>query len=414
MATATQPFDGNYPDHESWQTLVGDQRYRLFAAGNRRAAIAECLPGQSRAVNAGDPPRALESFDARYGIKCEAQRRLVLLTEVSRVPDESQRKAGSQDADPGHDRWRWEATRRVQPIWQLKSYIDEQEASCVFFLTRSRQSIGGAAAAKTRERLVDSAVRIGRSLGLDSKNLEALRVAGMVHEMGKHSLQKATGEKFYLSADDTKDESERCHKPECENVATARLADGALCTQHFITTCYERLDGCADQLSQRAVTEQESEKLWSFLIGCIEQAGSLTKDPFHQEPLERARLLDILHTATELSRHMRRSARLVEAIPVRLLCETPGRPWQEQLKTKLISQYGAMVECEHIVRPGDWLYVERMDTGSRTRARLAWRGSVAAGRLPVALEFLDAENFWEMSWPGNAQRAKANGASAGA
>jgi len=35
--------------------------------------------------------------------------------------------------------------------------------------------------------------------------------------------------------------------------------------------------------------------------------------------------------------------------PVRLLCETPGRPWQEVQQTFLISRFGAMLECKNLV-----------------------------------------------------------------
>jgi len=408
MAASTQPLDGNHSDQDSWQTLVGDQRYRLFAAGNRRAAIAESLP-VPMAGSSLEGARALRGFDARYGLKQDMRNRMVLLTEVSRVPDDFQPRAASGNAPPQHRQWRWEATHRVQPISQLKSYIDEQSGSCVFFLTRSTQP-AGATGTKRRERLVETAVRIGKSLGLDAKNLEALRVAGMVHELGKISKPHPAGEKFYVTGDEDHDEGEHCCIAECGMDAETRLLSQAFCTQHFISTCYAQLDACADRLSHRPMTEQESDSLWEFLRACIEQARQLTRDPFHQESLERARLLDIMHTAMELSRHMRRSPRLTEAIPVRLLCETPGRHWEEKLSTKLISQYGAMLECEHLVRAEDWLFVERMDTGRRARARMAWRGAAARGHFAVALEFVDADNFWELSWSG--RPSKAQGAAA--
>ena len=400
MGAVPQPLEANRSDQETWQTLVGDQRYRLFAAGNRRAAIAECLPGHLRPANLGNQPAGSQSFDARYGLKTEVQKRMVLLTEVFPVPDR-----GPHNAQAGARRkigqWRWEATHSVQPISQLKSYIDEQSGSCVFFLTRSMQPAGGPPT-KTRERLVDSAVRIGKSLGLDSKNLEALRVAGLVHELGKISPAQAAGRKYYVTGDDDRDGSDCCRIDECAKPACVRLEAVPFCTEHFISTCYQRLDWSADRLSQRPASEQESEALWSFLRACIEQTRALTRDPFHQESLERARLLDILHTAMELSRHMRRSPRLREAIPVRLHCETPGRPWEERLNTKLISRHGAMLECAHLVKPEDWLFVERVDNGTKARARMAWRGPAAAGHFEVALEFLDADNFWGMSWTENA------------
>jgi len=50
------------------------------------------------------------------------------------------------------------------------------------------------------------------------------------------------------------------------------------------------------------------------------------------------------------------------------------------------------------VRPEDWLFVERLDTGTRARARMAWRGPAKAGHFAIGLEFLDSENFWGLNW----------------
>src|SRR5262249_28878870 len=156
-------------------------------------------------------------------------------------------------------------------------------------------------------------------------------------------------------------------------------------------TCYERLDDCREKLGQRRPTEQTSEEMRVFLRECVEQASDLTRNPFSQDALERARLLDILHTASDLSRRVRRSARCEQAFAIRVQCETPGRPWKEDLRTMQVSQHGAMLECEHLVRPEDWLLVERLDTGKRTRARMAWRGPAKAGHFTLGLELVDYE-----------------------
>ena len=259
---------------------------------------------------------------------------------------------------------------------------------------------------------MDSAVRIGKSLGLKAENLEALRVAGLVHEMGKLAPERAEGETFFVTGDAASEGEQRCGYRDCERMPVARLEAGRFCAEHFIATCYERLDRCAERLGDRKSSARESEEMRAFFRACVEQATALTRNPFHQDALERARLLDILYTAGDLLRHMRRSARRPESIPVRLLCETPGRPWEEQLCTKLISRHGAMLECAHLVRPEDWLSLERVDTGRKVRARMAWRGPTTGGYFPVAVEFLDAENFWELSWAEGSPGQKANGASA--
>jgi hypothetical protein len=410
MAATHQPIGGEFSHSDSWQSLVRDQRYRLFAAGNRRAAIAEYLPAPMPAAKGGEALAAARSFDARYGLAADGANGLVLLTQVCRVAEAMPQNGARGEAGAKRQVWRWEATRLVRPIAHLKTYLDEQTGSFVFFLTRSAEPREARAAGR-RERIVDSAVRIGRSLGMDEENLEALRVAGVVHGMGKLAPPQEAGEKFFVTAEEARESGRQCQSPDCESPARVRLLDEAYCGNHFIAACYERLDWCAERLGQRNAVETETGEMQSFLRACIEQAAALTRNPFHQEALERARLLDILYTAGDLLRRMRRSPRREEAIQVRLSCDTPGRPWEERVSTKLISRHGAMLECEHLVKADDWLTVERLDTGRKARARMAWRGPMRGRHFSVAVEFVDEQNFWELSW-GDRAAGSANSAAA--
>jgi len=392
MAATSLPVSPDSPDNTNWQALVRDQRYRLFAAGNRKAAIAEGLPLPSSKAGLEDARPDPGTFDTRYGLTAEAQKRLVLLTHVYRTFEVSRREV----ARP-HRPWRWAASHRVQPMAELKSYLDEQEGSLVLFLTRSKQ-VSATNAAGARERLEDSALQIGSSLGLQDDNLEALRVAGLVHAVSKVAPTLPAGGSSSEAIDDRIYESDRCQSPGCPTAPAAHLEGAPYCKEHFISKCYEQLDVCSEHLVQHRDSLEETGRMRMFLRACIEQATVLTRNPFHQDALERARLLDILYTASDLCRRMRRSLRRAEAIPVRLVCETPGRPWHEEMRTVLISQHGAMLECEHLVKPEDWLAIVREDTGRRVRARMAWRGPAKAGYFAVGLEFVDSENFWGLSW----------------
>jgi hypothetical protein len=386
MAARTMPLESDSSDHGTWQTLVQDRRYRLFAAGDRRAAIAECIATPGNTLPDG------KGFDASFGLNRTECSGPVLLTQVSRAFDVL---PGGAKGRRERRAWRWAASHCVQPVSQLKSYIDEQ-SGLVFFLTRTRGK--DADAELHRERLEDSAMRIGRSLGLDGENLEALRVASRVHEMGRVAPPATTMANFSALQDPECAEGEYCAIPECPRTAAATLESHPYCREHFVATCYERLDACREQLGQRRPSDQASEGMRSFLHACIEGATELTRDPFKQDALERARLLDILHTASDLSRRVRRSSRWAKSFAVRLLCETPGRPWVEESQTVLISQHGAMLECAHLVRPEDWLFVESMDSARRVRARMAWRGAAKAGHFAVGLEFMEYENFWGLNW----------------
>ena len=401
MAANSLPQDPQPSSGGTWQTLVGDRRYRLFAAGGRKAAIAECLPLHIAAQESKPAAESrVERFDARYGLNppaADARDRMVLLTQVVRsLAPTPFRVPGASDARQ-QTQWKWEASHSVKPISQLQSYIDEQSGTLVFFLTRANGAKNGGRAPK-RERLEDSALRIGKSLGLDDDNLEALRVASLVHEISKGESRIGALGKIASLGDAESAAAAPCKVADCHMAGTIVLGPEYFCREHFIAACYERLDAVREKLGRRRPSEEASEEIRAFLHQCTEQAAELTRNPFSQDALERARLLDILHTATDLGRHMRRSVRREKAFEVRVQCETPGRPWAEEMRTVQVSQYGGMFECAHLVRPEDWLFVERVDTGIRTRARMAWRGPAKGGRFMLGLEFTDYDNFWGLNW----------------
>jgi hypothetical protein len=400
MSALRQPASVEFPGGENWQSLLRDQGYRLFAAGNGSAVIVEglslsSLPGPQRLSR---PP--VPNFDAHYGLRSGAmdvERKFVLLTEVSRASQFSTAAnngglmARVRQASP------WHAVRTIQSLASLTSFVAQRAGRQVFFLVRSARSQDSHGSLRPAA-LDASAVEIGRSLGLSQPDLEALRVAGLVCEAEKANLQGRGTPAGSAPGCEEAVRSPSCQFPKCANIPAVVLEMKGFCRDHFIAHCYERLDSCAEELRRPTEGDAESEKMRAFLRACAERATELTRAPFHQDPLERARLLDIRYTASDLLRRMRRSPRVAQARPVLLRCETPGRPWQEELRTVLISRFGAMFECRHFVRPEDWLFVERLDTGGRARARMAWRAPAKAGGFSVGLEFMDADNFWGVNW----------------
>jgi len=391
MSASRQPMDADFSHGSNWLALVRDQGYRLFAAGNGRALIVERLPLQP-ALDKRHPAQPFpRTFDARYGLSPDArtpQSRFVLMTEVSRSSQVSRFRVAGADVTRDPRSSPWNAVRSIQSVTRLESYVAKEAGKLLFFLVRgpkSRTSL----APRAPERPDASAMQIGRSLGLSETDLEALRVAGLA--------RRSRGELASIDQGEG-NEIPRCKCPGCEDPPAATLEGQPYCKEHFMSACYLRLDECSEQLSQRPVAHELSDQMWSFLSACIEQANALTRAPFSQDSLERARLLDIRHTAMELRARLRRSPRLAASRLVRLLCETPGRPWQEVSQTFLISRFGAMLECKNLVRADDWLFVERLDTGTRARARMAWRSPGKSGSFCVGLEFLDSENFWGLSW----------------
>jgi hypothetical protein len=391
MSASRQPFDSDSPNANNWLALVRDQGYRLFAAGNGRAVIIERLPAELGHSEPLPPPQPLRGFDVRYGLKPDARKlqgRFVLLTEVSRASQISRLRVAGKDMTRNPRSAPWNAVRSIQSVSRLESYMAKEAGKLLFFLVRSPKS-GPSFAGSASDRPDASAVQIGRSLGLSEADLDALRIAGLARQSESDVSTIPAGEG---------NEAPRCKCPGCVDSPAAILEGQHYCKEHFMSACYLRLDDCADQLIQRPVSFDLADQMRSFLSACIEQANALTRAPFSQDSLERARLLDIRYTALELRARLRRSPRIADSRAVRLLCETPGHPWQEEQHTSLISRFGAMLECKNLVRPEDWLLVERLDTGSRARARMAWRTTGKSGLFCVGLEFIDSDNFWGLTW----------------
>ncbi|MCL4523645.1 MAG: hypothetical protein M1453_10825 [Acidobacteria bacterium] len=194
------------------------------------------------------------------------------------------------------------------------------------------------------------------------------------------------------------DERVQCAVADCLKPTAAIFCGQFYCRGHFIVTCYERLDFCADLLRTRNFSQQTSEEMRKFIAECTQQAAKLSETAKDLNHIERARLLDILFYASDIGRHMRRSPRKSLAIPVRLQCESPAREWQEDTCTRSLSRYGGMFECQHEVKPDDVLVVKHLDAGRSAPARFVWGWRARSGSFVVALEFTDCDNFWEFDW----------------
>ena len=96
-------------------------------------------------------------------------------------------------------------------------------------------------------------------------------------------------------------------------------------------------------------------------------------------------------------RNTRRSPRKAASIPLWLRQEQ-GRIWEEETETRMLSRYGAGVECRRLVAPGSTLAVVRRDNGQRAQARVVYCRYNAQGHREMGLEFLHCDNFWDLDW----------------
>ncbi len=189
-----------------------------------------------------------------------------------------------------------------------------------------------------------------------------------------------------------------CSATGCGRDSASALDVRPLCREHFIASCYTNLDEYGRLLEESRYRDTTTELVRRFLSDCTSHAADLAQSARDLDNLERARLLDILLRAGELSRHLRRSPRKVATIQVRLSSDKLGQSWDELTITRVISRHGAAVACSHPVEMGDTLVVERVGRPEKVRARVAWRQPKSDDRWEIGLEFIQSENFWDIDW----------------
>ncbi len=193
-------------------------------------------------------------------------------------------------------------------------------------------------------------------------------------------------------------ETLRCSFSGCERPGAASLARRPFCREHFIITCYAELEASSEQMREQGFDDRAAESVRHFVHECVEQATALARKETYLSNLERARLIDILLWAARVGRRLRRSPRKVATVPIRFRSERPGRPWEEETETRVVSRYGALVECEHPAKTGETLRILRLDKALEADARVAWHQPKKGGRQEMGLEFLNCDNFWELDW----------------
>jgi hypothetical protein len=191
---------------------------------------------------------------------------------------------------------------------------------------------------------------------------------------------------------------EKCHMDACTETIAASLDSEPLCRGHFISVCYARLDQYDEIRKGPGLDATNTESVRRFVHECTRFADEMEHSTKNLDNLDRAKLLHIILSASELGRHLRRSPRKAAAIAVRLSSEKLGGVWQEDTETVLVSRYGALVRCKHAAKAGETLHVIRADTGEKTLARVAWQRPTGTEDVRIGVEFVSSENFWGLDW----------------
>jgi hypothetical protein len=192
--------------------------------------------------------------------------------------------------------------------------------------------------------------------------------------------------------------TQQCSIADCDQAVAASLDGEAFCREHFISVCYTRLDRYEEIRKGPGLSATDTESVRRFIHECTRHADEMEHSSEDLDNLDRAKLLHIILSASELGRHLRRSPRKVATIAVRLSSEIIGSAWEEDTETVLVSRYGALVRCKHAAKAGQTIHVIRADTGEKALARIAWQRPSGNDDIRIGVEFLASENFWGLDW----------------
>src|SRR5467141_1541268 len=171
----------------NWKSFLQNQNYEVFAAGDRETALRQCLRLQPDLVILHDTPPEIDGFELCRRLKENSLNQLVpvVLIKPSSDPADIFRGFHAGAADVwGTCTSLEEGLSRVQVLLRLRNYIDEQAKLVVLSLARSIEAKDSLASGHSG-RMVKYAVRLGESLGLQEQELQELRIACLLHDVGK-------------------------------------------------------------------------------------------------------------------------------------------------------------------------------------------------------------------------------------
>lgn len=184
--------DVDSPERNDWKAFLENQGFEIVVAVDGDEAVAKCRDAGPDLVLLHDTLPDIGSCDLCAKLKADPLNSLTPVVIVSAFGASDSWRGREAGAD---DFWglptsRWEAFSRVQSLLQMKAYIDEQAKSVVLSLA---QSIGARDPLKAghSERLVSYAVELGKRLDLPADELEELRFASLIHDVGKVAVPDA-------------------------------------------------------------------------------------------------------------------------------------------------------------------------------------------------------------------------------
>ena len=175
------------PNRSYWKSFLENQGFEVYAAGDGKIALEECRRLQPDLVLLYDTLADLTGYELCRRIKAQPANHLTLVVLVMNAAGAEEarrgREAGADDFW-GIPQSRFEALSRIQILLQLKTYVDAHVRSMVLSLAYGVDSKHPLTAGHS-DRIADYAVRLAEDLHLNDDDLEILRIASLLHDIGK-------------------------------------------------------------------------------------------------------------------------------------------------------------------------------------------------------------------------------------
>jgi hypothetical protein len=109
----------------------------------------------------------------------------------------------------------------------------------------------------------------------------------------------------------------KCQMESCANSTLISLESLGFCLEHFLSTCYERLDHLEPMIRRRNLEEPQGQAAYAFLEECSDRALLVALQQEHLTNLDRSRLLNILLLTRHLQLLLKNSAGIVaDSLPL--------------------------------------------------------------------------------------------------
>jgi cyclic di-GMP phosphodiesterase len=177
-------------DRDQLSSFLQQHNCDVISPHDSESAVRYCRQLQPDLVLLYDDLPDISSFALSRQLKKDPLNQLTPVVLVKPSPDQ-------WDIYRGHevgatDIWAtpsslWDALQRVQTLLRLKTYMDEQAKSALFSLARSvdlNQNLRNGHS----DLLFTYAEQLGKSLGLENEDILELRIACLLHDIGKMSV----------------------------------------------------------------------------------------------------------------------------------------------------------------------------------------------------------------------------------